>query len=739
MSTGYPSDTGNLGNDVLLPHFDTNIPQSPQMGGPVSDGAGGIVYRSDFGPNPQTGNTRIRQGDGIQDYSNYGWSQNLQDFFNQQQPADNGSWSYDIANKTFGKGGGMPGAGNQQSWYSDIPQDVMNQYVDSQKAQNDAYQNYYTNNPTPLQNENGSTNFGGLKFPELTDLSKYFHQTGGVQPQVDKGTSGLPSTPQASPYSRVNASDYEGLNFSQDPMARLNMPMFRYGEGASPEDRLRNEASYGTRDQYSYALNRMRTDAQGKSGFAQQEYDQYGNFAPNAAPTPTQTQTSINPTTSGLSTVINPNQQNTVPTQTTGGLSTVINPNQQNPVATQTTGGLSTGINPNQQNPVATPPTTPTPGPFIPNTGALAGVVGATTANTGANMALPSIFNPQVNPNVTQTQTAQTTAPDWYSNFLSGLSTSGQAAVNQGGIAPASTLQNLAYSTAPTAIGAGAPALAQATTAAGNVAATPTTSLIGNYMNPYTQSVVKSIGDLGTQQFREFTDPAMTSYGVATGQFGGSRAQDIRAKAARDAAMNITAQQTQAMNTGFNNALTAAQNQQNLGLNTANVLGNLSSQAQSQGIGGLNALSTLGGQQQTLSQAERNYPMTSLQNYANLMSGLNVPTGTTQTVTGPAGNGQMQTSSPLSQIFGLGTSGMALWNTKMPGGSTLGESILKSTPVDSILNYFKGKGGGDSGGSSGGSIDPTTFYPYDVGGSSRGGESFDSTTGYPYGNDTYPI
>jgi len=336
-------------------------------------------------------------------------------------------------------------------------------------------------------------------------------------------------------------------------------------------------------------------------------------------------------------------------------------------------------------------------------------------------MALPSIFNPQVNPNVTQTQTAQTTAPDWYSNYLSGLSTSGQAAVDKGGIAPASTLQNLAYSTAPTAIGAGAPALAQATTAAGNVAATPTTSLIGDYMNPYTQSVVKSIGDLGTQQFREFTDPAMTSYGVATGQFGGSRAQDIRAKAARDAAMNITAQQTQAMNTGFNNALTAAQNQQNLGLNTANLFGNLSSLAQSQGIGGLNALSTLGGQQQTLSQAERNYPMTSLQNYANLMSGLNVPTGTTQTVTGPAGGGQMQQQSVLNQILGIGTSGMAFLNQKMPNGQ-------------SILEYLKGqKGGGDSGGSSGGSIDTTTGYPYDVGGS--GGPSYpsiDPTTRQPY-------
>jgi len=295
-------------------------------------------------------------------------------------------------------------------------------------------------------------------------------------------------------------------------------------------------------------------------------YSEYWNAHPEMAPS------SFTPTTGGL-----------------GGFSSFINPNQQNPVAP----------------PLATNPTANT-GPFTPtpNTGALAGVVGvgATIANKGNNMALPSIMNPQLNPTATQTQTAQTTAPDWYSNFLSGLATSGQTAVNQGGIAPASTLQNMAYGNAPTAISAGAPALQQATAAAGNVASTPTSSLIDQYLNPYTQSVVKSIGDLGTQQFREFTDPSVTSYGVATGQFGGSRAQDIRAKAARDAAMNITAQQTQAMNTGYNNALTAAQNQQNLGLNSANVLGNLSSQAQSQGIGGLNALSTLGAQQQTLSQ-----------------------------------------------------------------------------------------------------------------------------------------
>jgi hypothetical protein len=110
----------------------------------------------------------------------------------------------------------------------------------------------------------------------------------------------------------------------------------------------------------------------------------------------------------------------------------------------------------------------------------------------------------------------------------------------------------------------------------------------------------------------------------------------------------------------------------------------LSSQAQAQGIGGLNALSGLGAQQQTLEQQKMNYPMTSLQNYANLMSGLNIPTGSTQSVTGPAGSGQLQTSAQ-NQILVLGTSGIALWN--QPYQNKDGKSV---TLGQSILDYFKG-------------------------------------------------
>ena len=289
-----------------------------------------------------------------------------------------------------------------------------------------------------------------------------------------------------------------------------------------------------------------------------------------------------------------------------------------------------------------------------------------------------AITDPTVNPTISQTTAAQTTAPDWYNNFLSGLASSGQQAVQQGGAAGPSTLQTAAYNQAPTAITAGQPALNMATQSAANVAGTPTSSLVNQYMDPYTNSVINSIGQLGTTQYNELLAPAANAAAVGSGQFGSTRGQTVQADVARDVSNNITAQQAQALNTQYNNAIAAAQNQQALGLNTANTLGNLSNQASSQGISGLNALSGLGAQQQATTQAQLNYPMTALQNYGQLMSGLNIPTGTTQTTTGPAGSGQLGPSA-LSQILGVGSTLGSISNTSL--GTGLGNYLMGTSAV----------------------------------------------------------
>jgi hypothetical protein len=268
---------------------------------------------------------------------------------------------------------------------------------------------------------------------------------------------------------------------------------------------------------------------------------------------------------------------------------------------------------------------------------------------------MAGLTDPTINPTITTTQQSQTTAPDWYNSYLSGITAAGNNAITAGGVAGASPLQTAAYNLAPTAINAGQPATNQAIQTATNVANTPTSSMIDQYMNPYTDQVVNSIGEMGTRNFNQLLAPAATSSAVGSGQFGSKRGMRVYGDVARDVASNITAQQAQARTTGFNNALAAAQNQQNLGLSAATTLGNLGGQTQTQATSGLNTLSTLGAQQQATDQARLNYPMEAQKNLAGIISGLNIPTGATQSATGPAGGGQMGLS-PLSQIASLGAS-----------------------------------------------------------------------------------
>jgi hypothetical protein len=291
---------------------------------------------------------------------------------------------------------------------------------------------------------------------------------------------------------------------------------------------------------------------------------------------------------------------------------------------------------------------------------------------------MANLMTPSINPNITTTQSNTPTAPDWYNNYLSSLVPQVNNAITSGGAAGPSGLQTAAFNAAPTAINAGQPALNAATNITAGVAATPTSSLVGQYMDPYTQGVINSVGTLAKRNFNEFTAPSVNAAGVATGQFGGSRAMDINAKAARDSADNATALESQLLNNQFNNALTAAGNEQNLRLNAGNALTNQSNAAQGQATSGLSALSTLGGTQNALAQNALDYPMKALQSGASVINGTNIPVGTTSRVTGPAGQGNLGPSQ-FGQISQVGTGLGALLNSNlggMLGGNTVGGSAL---------------------------------------------------------------
>lgn len=330
----------------------------------------------------------------------------------------------------------------------------------------------------------------------------------------------------------------------------------------------------------------------------------------------------------------------------------------------------------------------------------------------------PGFFQGAPSPDVNTTTATTTTAPAWYNNFLSGLSSQGQDAINQGGVANFSDLQNQVFKAAPGAVNAGQGALSTAVNTATGVAGTPTIDMISQYMNPYTQQVIGEVGRLGQENWANKIAPGATAGAVGSGQFGSTRGMNIYGNLAREANRDVTGQQGTLLQSGFNDALKAAQAQQTLDLQAAQQLGTLSGQQYTQGTGGLDILNKLGAQQQANEQAKLNYPMSALTQVSNLIKGYTVPTSVTQKYTGPMPGAYAKSQAELMGGLATGAGGFF---AKGPKGEQSQYEAIKSA-VPSIADVTKVITGGGSGSSTGTSTntgaeasqtpDPTADYQY---------------------------
>ena len=251
--------------------------------------------------------------------------------------------------------------------------------------------------------------------------------------------------------------------------------------------------------------------------------------------------------------------------------------------------------------------------------------------------------------------------------------------------------------------------------------------LVGNYMNPYTQSVVDQIAKANQQNISQNLSPGITAGAVGGGQFGSQRGANALSMGISNANLGALTAQTQALQSGYSDAMKQAQQQlanqltagQTAGTlqNTANAnqiaagtaAGNLqntananqvaagqiagnaatqqgqlgvsasqqqaaqANQLQTQGLADVNALATVGQQQQTLAQNKQLMPLDVLGKQAAIMSGAQLPMTTTSTMTG----------SPLSAIAGLGATAKGLMTPGANGGLSV---------ADQITNWLKGTG-----------------------------------------------
>jgi hypothetical protein len=124
------------------------------------------------------------------------------------------------------------------------------------------------------------------------------------------------------------------------------------------------------------------------------------------------------------------------------------------------------------------------------------------------------------------------------------------------------------------------------------------------FMNPYTKNVVDQIAQLGNENFNEKIMPGVMDTFTGSGQFGSTRNQDFAARAMRDNDRNILNAQGQALNTGYQQAMTNYGDQQNRLIGAGTAMGGLASQTQAMTGRDVATLSATGGLQQALGAAE---------------------------------------------------------------------------------------------------------------------------------------
>jgi hypothetical protein len=350
-------------------------------------------------------------------------------------------------------------------------------------------------------------------------------------------------------------------------------------------------------------------------------------------------------------------------------------------------------------------------------------------------------------PNITTTQSQQTTAPSWYTDYLSNLAnfvtgqTTGTPAKTVDGVTTAAVpgtaqfvgaqpLQQAAFQLAgnlaksygidpatflktgtgastdagtattaqPTATGTSTDGGIQPMGVSGalgnlqNLAKSDITaastqggqSRIEEFMNPYTRQVVDTIGQLGQRQINQFLAPSAVGSAVGSGQFGSKRGAEVLGQAINQGLQNIGALQSQALQSGYSQALQAAQAEQDKRLAQNLGYGQLSQLGQGMTLADLNALATMGAQQQTIGQNEQLFPLQAALQGAQAVRGYSVPTGVSSTYTGPIPGAYA--ASPLSQIAGLGSIIGGVSNT--PFGKSVGNflggllsNVTTGTPI----------------------------------------------------------
>jgi hypothetical protein len=277
----------------------------------------------------------------------------------------------------------------------------------------------------------------------------------------------------------------------------------------------------------------------------------------------------------------------------------------------------------------------------------------------GSDSGSGSVFQGSALPNITTTQQQATATPQFYTDYLNQLATQGAGVAQNARYVGAQPLQNQAFQQVAQNVGNYQPALNAAMNYAGSVG---------------DSNISQALGNLNQQNIATSLAPNAVAGIAGTGQFGSSRGASALGNVISNANISTQAQQAQAMQQDYANRLAAAQQ-----------MGSLAGQQQQYGLADVNALATMGSQQQQIGQNAQLFPMQQLTAESNLLKGATIPTSTSTAYTGPIPGAY--NLSPLQQIAGLGSLAAGTADLLPKLGSSL--SGLTSS-IGSMLPSFSG-------------------------------------------------
>ena len=258
-------------------------------------------------------------------------------------------------------------------------------------------------------------------------------------------------------------------------------------------------------------------------------------------------------------------------------------------------------------------------------------------------------------PDVTQTTTKTTEAPQYYQDYLGGLAQVGAqelAKTPEQLVAPMTELQKQGYAAVPGASTAYQPGLAAATQTAGEATGVSAGD-INQFMNPYTTNVVQEMERLAQQNIQRNVLPGLKAGFVGSGDLGSRRYAGALGQSMGDIQKTLTGQQYGALSEGYKTALDAALREQQNQIAAAKEQADLAAQAQTLGLTGAGAMTKAGAEQQAYEQSLLEAPLKQATNVAKLMAGQNIPLTTTEKFVGPKAG--LYQKSPLESILSVGS------------------------------------------------------------------------------------